>query len=216
MLSIKVIEEFHSLLLKLPRVADSVSAGSYSAMAAAEEWLSEAEKLSERHRLPICADFALIRGRIRNYLPAQNGSGCESGRTARLMKRQNGIECLKQAKECIEQYFSKIENLIFESSVLCRKLAAVAVSKGYVKERAQSGGAAEFTEAQADGIAESVEAQSGQRQGPDELQGYDIAGLIEAVQKDAELMPALTNVIGTVGYENACILLKKELQIVLP
>lgn len=183
MLSIKVIEEFHSLLLELPPVAESVSAGSYSAMAAAAEWLTEAEKLAEEYQLPICADFALIKGEMQNYLPAKRESGYETGRTARLMKQKNGIECLRRAKECMEQYFNGTESLISESSILCRKMAAVAVSKGYVEDAAQA---------------------------------EDIAGLMEKFQKDAELMPALTNVIGTVGYENARCLLQEELQAVLP
>lgn len=183
MLSIKVIEEFHSLLIKLPKAAELVSVGSYSAMGAAAEWLSEAERLAEEHQLPICADFALIRGEMQNYLPARRESGYESGRTARLMKQKNGIECLRRAKECIEQYFSGTETLISESSVLCRKLAAVAVSKGYVKGTAQA---------------------------------EDMGALMEMLQRDTELMPALTNVIGTVGYGNARCLLQKELRAVLP
>ncbi|GFI30384.1 hypothetical protein IMSAGC013_01774 [Lachnospiraceae bacterium] len=39
---------------------------------------------------------------------------------------------------------------------------------------------------------------------------------MEMLQRDTELMPALTNVIGTVGYGNARCLLQKELRTVLP
>lgn len=44
----------------------------------------------------------------------------------------------------------------------------------------------------------------------------EISGLIKLIQTDAELMPALTNVIGTVGYDNTVILLARILDEVLP
>ncbi len=171
MLSILIIEEFEQYFNKMIFITEYISKEYYLLEEKTGEYINGLVHLSEKYHLPFASDIAIINAQIYTYSPEkQNNSKYE-----RKLKKQYLLNCLSTAKSYVDNYFSKTQQLLEESSILLRKMAAVAVSKNLLQQQ------------------------------------YDIDTIIYNMNKDTELMPALTNAIGTVGYLNMKILLERAI-----
>ncbi len=169
-----VIKEFENYFAQMIPLIDLIAAESYIAEEKTGTYILTLVKLSEKYNMPFASDIALIRGRVNTYTP-EDGERVTT-RTGRRKKNRFFIECLTEAKVYADNYFAKSRQLLDESSVLLRKLASVALSKGIVRN-----------------------------------DNTDIDYIMDKIRHDAELMPALTSAIGTVGFLNTRYLLENAI-----
>lgn len=131
MLSILIIEEFEQYLNKMIPITESIATEYYMLEEKTAEYINGLVCLSQKYNMPFASDIALIKAQIYTYIPEkQNSSKYE-----RKQKKQHFLNCLTTAKSYVDNYFSKTRQLLEESSILLRKVAAVAVSKNLLEQQ---------------------------------------------------------------------------------
>lgn len=174
MLSILIIEEFEQYFNKMIPITESIATEYYLLEEKTAEYIGGLVQLSEKYNLPFAPDIAVTKAQIYTYEKQA------SSKYERKLKKQYFLNCLTTAKSYVDNYFAQTRQLLEESRILLRKVAAVAVSKNLFDKQ------------------------------------IEIDNLIAMIKQDAELMPALTSAIGTVGYLNMKILLERAITEVLP
>ncbi len=187
MLSIFIIEEFESYFAGMIPVAEYITKEHYLLEEKAGEYMAGLVGLSEKYHMPFAPDMAVIKGKIQTYVPDLHEKE-KNGRYERKMKKQYILDCLSETKACADAYFAKTRQLLEESSILLRKVAAVAAAKGLLEKQKAARSAGQL---------------------------IDIDDIIFRMKQDAELMPALTSAIGTAGYLNMKCLLERAVSEVL-
>jgi hypothetical protein len=173
-----VIKEFENYFEKMVPLTDLIVAESYLAEEKTGNYILDLVKLSEKYNMPFASDIAIIRAKVHTYTPEEGER--PATRNGRRKKNKFLIDCLTEAKCCVDNYFANSRKLLEESSVLLRKLAAVALSKGIFLN-----------------------------------DNIDIDDIMDKIRHDAELMPALTSAIGTVGALNTKYLLENAVEEVI-
>lgn len=130
MLYILTIEEFEQYFEKMIPVTESIEKELYLPEEKACGYLAGLVALSEKYRLPFAADIAILKAQISNYTPDLQEKERSNGKYDRKRKKQYILGCLAEAKAYADTYFSKTRQLLEESSILLRKVAAVADAKG--------------------------------------------------------------------------------------
>ncbi|GFI69005.1 hypothetical protein IMSAG249_00826 [Lachnospiraceae bacterium] len=134
MLSILVIEEFENYFAGMIPVAEYIAKEHYMLEEKAGEYMAGLVGLSEKFHMPFAPDIAVIKGKIQNYVPDLHEE-VRNGRYEKKIKRQYLLDCLSEAKACTDDYFAKTRQLLDESSILLRKIAAVAAAKGLLEKQ---------------------------------------------------------------------------------
>lgn len=129
MVSIELMEEFEQYFAQMVPLAEAIGRECYLPEEKAGAYLAGLVSLSEGHRLPFAADLALLRAQIYQYTP-EPGEKESGSRYERKRKKQYLLNSLKEAKAYADDYFAGTRQLLKESSVLLRKVAAVACAKG--------------------------------------------------------------------------------------
>lgn len=131
MLQIEIIEEYEKQCMKLATVIAQLTTISYQEDYVIN-WLEELESLAVQGNDKIVADIALTKGKILTYIPKMNEVATGTSGNKRKLKKQYIVMCLEELKCCIDEYLHQSRTLIEETKVLCNKLAAVALQKGYI------------------------------------------------------------------------------------
>lgn len=134
MLSILMIEEFEAYFEKMIPVAEYIENALYLLEEKAGGYLEGLVRLSESYHLPFASDIAVLKAQVYNYTPDLTEKEKTNGKYDRKRKKQYILRCLAEAKAYADGYFAKTRQLLEESSILLRKVAAVADSKGLLEE----------------------------------------------------------------------------------
>lgn len=172
MLLIPVVEQFDAAMLKLPGILKELDGPARRWGPACDIWLGEVTALAEQYHLYPAADLALLRSRLALFEPEP---GCRDRAARRNAAAQCALDCLTQARACLEAYFSPFRASTARCEALCTEAVAVVQANGLFP------------------AAPTV----------DELW--------QALHTDAQLLEALTRLVGAVGAPNARVLLDRAI-----
>lgn len=130
MLSVEIIEEFEQYFAKMVPVTEAIGRECYLPEEKAGEYLAGLVSLSERYHLPFAPDLAILKAQMYQYTPDLGEKERTGGKYDRKKKKQYLLNILQQAKVYADDYFAGTRRLLEESSILLRKVAAVASAKG--------------------------------------------------------------------------------------
>lgn len=130
MLSIEVIEEFEEYFEKMVPVIEAINKDYYLPEEKAGEYLAGLVTMSENYHLPFASDLAVLKAQMYQYVPEIDGRDRSGGKYERKRKKQYLLNGLQQGKAYADDYFAGTRQLLQESSILLRKVAAVASAKG--------------------------------------------------------------------------------------
>lgn len=131
MLSIFIVEEFEQYFNKMIPLTEWLAKEYYMLEEKTGEYLAGLVQLSESYHMPFASDIALLKAQLYTYTPDFS----IDKKYDRKLKKQYFLDCLTKAKSYVDAHFAKTRQLLEESSTLLRNVAAVAISKGLLKQQ---------------------------------------------------------------------------------
>jgi hypothetical protein len=137
MLPIITIEKYD---IELNKLTDIISDGieTFNYVNRVLMWLDELEQLAMGHGGRVAADIAITRGKVTSYVPSSEELQTVTRGQKQKLHSRYIILCLEELKNQLDEYTASSRRLIEETEVLCYKLAAVAIQKGYVKDNQEN------------------------------------------------------------------------------
>jgi hypothetical protein len=137
MLPIITIEKYD---IELNKLTDIISDGTetFNYVNRVLMWLDELEQLAMKHGGRVAADIAITRGKVTSYVPSSEELQTVTRGQKQKLHSRYIILCLEELKNRLDEYTASSRRLIEETEVLCYKLAAVAIQKGYVKDNQEN------------------------------------------------------------------------------
>ena len=134
MLRIVNLEEFHRLMLRIPRIVDALERHTAEAPDSVRMWLIEVEGALEHNRMPLAGAIAGMRARLdsarRGAVP--EGIVVTGSVTRRKLVDATAAEVLQRATDALSAELAPDGARVEEAARLARQLAVAAQAKGLV------------------------------------------------------------------------------------
>lgn len=137
MLHIANLEEIQNLLLRIPRLVDSLEQRDPNFVQKVRQWLTVVEEVLVNNRMPLGGNIAALRGTLdateRGAFPP--GLTFHGRPTARKIKEATGADVVRRAGELISNALQDDVSRIAEAERLSHQLIALGKSMGLIVGR---------------------------------------------------------------------------------
>jgi hypothetical protein len=128
------LEEFHRLLLRVPRIVDGLERRTADAPDAVRDWLVDVEGALEGNRMPLAGVIAGLRARLDSATKGAvpDGIVVQGSVSRRKVRYATAADVLQRAADILFAEIAHDDARVEEASRLARQLAVAAQTKGIV------------------------------------------------------------------------------------
>lgn len=184
MLRLVNLEEIQNLLLRIPRLVDSLEQRDPNFVQKVRQWLTVVEEVLVNNRMPLGGNIAALRGTLdateRGAFPP--GLNFHGRPTARKIKEATGADVVRRAGELISNALQDDVSRIAEAERLSHQLIALGKSMGLI----------------VDGISDSAPTQK-------------LKDIWKSISADPNIAPGAVRLESLVGQNDALILLDRAI-----